>query len=220
MADFSIDALAYIDTQYSEDPELRNEVDTLVAEEMKKFRAPDYLARFPLPETNFLDSIFLQSEYERIMQGRPQTSIDMSHHKVEEPSGDRKDDLAAWKQTVRNAHIQIEYKAIQGDALEALKQSSAEDWKSGNLELEGSLKQLEQFLQKYKADIDAVNRKRKIDQTSNAPTLVSLERQWHELVQKNNEIETACYMLERENKRTRASRPQPTENDIVDDSNE
>jgi hypothetical protein len=51
--DATVDALPYIDTEYSEDARLHALVDEMIQLEMTKFQPRNYLASFPTPALHF-----------------------------------------------------------------------------------------------------------------------------------------------------------------------
>ena len=82
--DVLIDALPYIDSQYSDDAELHALVDSLIQQEMARMVPRDYLAAFPAPASSaaFAESVFLQAELARVAAGTAQTPFLPSFAKV------------------------------------------------------------------------------------------------------------------------------------------
>ena len=193
-----VDALPYIDGQYN-DPALKAQLHALIAEEMKTFKPEkDYLAAFPPYEPSFEGTSLLQADWMRVCDGAPMSKIDTSRYQLDPPPASAARDPAAWQLAVDNAKAQLENQATRLVNLELLQQHGAKLWVAQCNSLEASGKQLDRAEGAISGRIEELNRKRKADQTSVAPTLHGLQGEWLTLVKKNLEIEAQTLKLEAE----------------------
>mmetsp|Transcript_4292 Transcript_4292/g.6602 ORF Transcript_4292/g.6602 Transcript_4292/m.6602 type:complete len:209 (-) Transcript_4292:33-659(-) len=192
----AVDALPYIDKLYEHEDE-KKAVDKLIQDEMKTFTRPNYLASLPAPPFDFKESIFVQTELERIKAGQPMAVLDTSRYQIEQPPPNKKNDIQAWKQCVANAQAQLEHQHLRLLNLELMNKYGANCWKVINSITENAAKQFEANFKKCRERIDQTNRERSAEQIPLGQELDTLEFEWQTLVQKTLEIDTACYLLER-----------------------
>jgi len=193
-----IDALPYIDAQYN-DPAVRKVVDRLIEEEKKAFKPQeDYLARWPLREPDFEAHPLLLGEWMRVCDEQPMPKLDNSRYQMEAPAKNRQTDLTAWQASVDNAQAQLEHQANRLCNLELLQKHGANAWRAHLNALEAANGSVSLAKDAVVAEIEAVNRKRKAEQTEVAPKLLKLESEWVSAVRKNIEIESQCLRLEQE----------------------
>ncbi len=113
--------------------------------------------------------------------------------------------IRAWTEAVLNAQTQLSHQTERLINLELLKKFGGSSWKSHNEHLNALQQSMDNAVLASKKSIEAVNRKRKTDQIAAAPTLHGLEVAWYQLVQKNNEIEIACSLLDADIKRLKTA---------------
>lgn len=192
-----IDALPYIDTPT---PELRKQVDELIAEEMKRStkRPQDYLKELPTAGPIFPNNPMLAAEYDRVKQQLPMPPLDAVRFRLEPPPLSRRNDYNAWRSTVDNAHAQLEHQYLRIVNLEIMLKYGANNWRAQNQLTEVTNKQLEAELQQLKSSSEQINKERKLQQMDVGQKLADLEHQWMELLYKNIAIEKACSQLERQ----------------------
>ncbi|KAL6756456.1 Pre-mRNA-splicing factor SPF27 [Haematococcus lacustris] len=191
-----IDALPYIDGLT---PEFKQQVDALIDDEMKRSikRPSDYLRELPpVPAPSFAGSSVLCNEYERVKSGQPMAAIDTSRFRLDPPAASKRNDLAAWKAALDNAHSQLEHQYTRILNLELVLKYGDKTWRAQNQLNEVTLKQVEveaAALAKAKNDL---NQARKLAQTLAGQELSRAHTEYYSLVRKNFEIERACQVLE------------------------
>jgi len=176
--DVSLDALPYIDFQYS-DENLKNQVDALVASEMgKSLHTPEeYLERLGLeePELKLTNSIFLETEWKRVLERKAQTPLDTSRYTVQPPTEEDKTNLEAWQKAVQNAQAQLEHQTNRLVNLELMKRFGGNAWKTYNQHLQFMERSIQNLMKSKKEETDVLNRKRKQEQVSAGEKLSSSE---------------------------------------------
>lgn len=193
-----IDALPYIDSLTAEE---KRTVDKMIEEEMRlSAKSPaDYLKDLPpLPPLKFEGHPLLQQEYERVRQEQPLPPMDATRLRLDPPPLTRRNDPAAWKAALDNAHCQLEHQYNRLLNLELLLKFGPNAWRAHNDQLDAHNKQLEGEVAAARKDIESTNKARKLHQTATAAQLRALEGEWMALTLKNMDIGSACARLEAE----------------------
>lgn len=199
-----LDALPYIDAQYS-DETMREEVDKLISAEMSRStKSPEsYLVERGLTRPELRISALAQHEFARIENGKPQVLVNMFRYKVEPPAEEDKNSLQAWRLAVDNASAQVQATKVRVTNLELSHRFGPNAWKLHAEQLQTLNNGLEENIQEVKQEIENINRKRKTEQTKAGSKLEHLTKKWATTIQKTNELEGVCYMLEKEVKKLR-----------------
>jgi len=184
-----IDALPYVDTQFN-DPEMKKQVNELIQAELKTFSpSPDYLAHLPAFEPAFEGHPALQAEWMRVCEEQPMPQMDTTRYQMEAPPAAKQTNVAAWDSAVQNAQAQLEHQNNRLDNLELLQKYGSNLWRVHLNAFEAANRRCENEQAAVSAQIEEVNRKRKLSQTEIGPSLARLEGDWVNAVKKNLEIE-------------------------------
>lgn len=200
-----LDALPYIDTEIDE-PGMRDRVSALVQAEMDTMHAEkdsrDYLSHLsPVPSLNFDGTVFLKREMERVRKRVPMKPLEKERYQLNPPLASRVGDVDAWVSALNNARAQLEHQQGRILNLELMQKYGPNAWRVHAKQVEGLQRHLEFQRDKVRAQIEEVNRKRKVEQLSQQPSLLKEKRKWGETVSNNFMIEYACAELERDIKR-------------------
>jgi pre-mRNA-splicing factor SPF27 len=183
-----VDSLPYIDRI---DTALRSRAEKMIQDELKVLakKPSDYLRELPQAEEVDLD---------RFSSGEPTTALDVSRYNLEPPAGAEAEDPSAWQAALRNAKSQLEHQSLRVENLELMLKGGANVWRASNMQLEGLCNTLEGATDNLEAQVEALNRERKLQQFSTGNEIHSLEGDWYRQIHKNLEIDHACKQLEQQ----------------------
>jgi len=192
-----IDALPYIDLEYSEMGGMKQTVENMIRAEMARFKPKqDYIAALGLPAMPSLelkDAPLAAAELKRVADGQDMEQMDSKRYLLEAPT-DKK--VGSWQSALDNCFSQTNHQTIRMENLELASQHAAPAWKMYNQYLETCHKSMETSLQGVKTEIEMLNRKRKLHQVEGSQKLRELERKWSEVSATNLQIDAACQTLE------------------------
>eukprot|EP00039_Didymoeca_costata_P019047 m.336031 g.336031 ORF g.336031 m.336031 type:complete len:211 (+) comp17738_c0_seq1:22-654(+) len=199
----ALDALPYADGEFDRLPGAREQAMEAVRMEMRRMKreegkdASAYLERLP-PIPTLTESSTIEAELKRIKAKRKMEPMDMSRYEVPLPTGNKKNDMSAWNQSVENAQSQAEHQRNRLVNMELLSLYGTQSWKKNVGQLERVEKEVQRQLTVAKNQVQEINWQRKSEQLAAGENLLSLETRWGSQVSKNFEIEMACQMLEQE----------------------
>lgn len=193
-----IDALPYIDAEY-ENPQMKDRVTALVQEEMRNFTPSDYLSHLPAPKTSYPTGSLLSMHKNELLSGNANIPLlDTSRKSIDPPPQALQHDLHAWKQANSRAKAELEHQLTRITNLELASKYVATAHRIRNQTL-GELKVvIEAKVEEQNKIVDEINKKRKLDQVSCQDELFRAKKTWWELINKNQQIETACAAYENE----------------------
>jgi len=168
--------------------------------ELSQLTPEEYLARrnLPVPELQFINSSFLETEWKRVQERRGLVPFDTSRYTVDPPLEEEKGQIAAWQKAVQKAKAQIENQTNRIVNLELMKRYGGHACKTYNQSLTIMEKSYENLMKETKSETDTLNRKRKQEQVGAGEKLQALEEQLYASLSKNHQIESACQTLEQE----------------------
>lgn len=183
-----VDALPYFDQGY--DDAARQEALALIKEEAKHLRPPStYLKDRPI-KIEF-ETAIMGAEFERIAKQHQMEPLSMKRYELPAPPPNKLAELAAWQDSIENSMAQLEHQTIRGINLDLMLEYGCETWKIYLDVLTSDLAKAQKRLDELKAEVNAVNQRRKDKQLNAGAQLKALEAQWVSLVFKNYTIEEA-----------------------------
>ncbi|XP_037948915.1 pre-mRNA-splicing factor SPF27-like [Teleopsis dalmanni] len=187
-----VDALPYIDHGY-DDTGVRESALAMVEEECRRYRpTKNYLDHLPALSTNAFETKLMSTEFERIQNRLPMETLSMKRYELPPPAAGKLSEVTAWQESIENSMAQLEHQWVRAMNLELMLDYGIESWKA-YLEVFVALQAKAQAqLQYLKKEIQDINWKRKLAQTSAGEKLRNLEANWVLLVSKNYEIEQHC----------------------------
>ncbi|KAI8332631.1 Pre-mRNA-splicing factor SPF27 [Chlamydoabsidia padenii] len=193
-SDTDIDALPYIDKEI-DDPEMKSSVDRLIEQEMRRMKRKER-SDLPLSVDLFQNDSILSQEWARVSKKLPLEALDETRYELQGP--ETENDVEAWKKAVDNTKAQLESQAGSMFNLELLQKYGANAWRVHNYQLESYLNQIKQETERYRNEINEINRERKYDQTQAAGAIQALESKWSDLISQNLQVGVGCAALESE----------------------
>lgn len=140
----------------------------------------------------------MEAEVRRAAAGEAMASLDTTRYNLDPPPPARRNDLAAWRAALQNAHSQLEHQYNRLLNLELLLKFGPDAWRMQNEGLAGLAHRLQALLADTRQQIDGLNRERKLQQTAAGREIGQLEQEHLNLVAKVQEIAAACEGLRRE----------------------
>ncbi len=72
----------------------------------------------------------LRAEYERVSRGEPMQQIDVMRYRLDPPPPAKRNDIAAWKAALDNAHAQLEHQYNRCAGLDFCIHAHSSHWPS------------------------------------------------------------------------------------------
>ncbi|KAL0482035.1 pre-mRNA-splicing factor SPF27 [Acrasis kona] len=182
-----IDALPYVDNELN-DPVVQNTVRLMIEQEMSKikFNKEEYVGHIAVPDWNFKGSTLgLKEQF--ISDATTGAYLPISNRISE--------NTTTYSANQRDA-IQYEYNNISLINLQLSSRYASLAWKKFNSELEQTQQKLSHDINKIRADVDQMNRKRKLDQLKIKDKLELDNHEWMNLALNNVELERECEIVE------------------------
>ncbi|KAF8938062.1 Pre-mRNA-splicing factor SPF27 [Dissophora ornata] len=224
-AQFSLDALPYVDKQIDE-PGVRTMVDKLIASEMKRMPKPrDPSSLFPDIDL-FSKNELLQQELERVRRGKPmEPKLDLARYQLEPPTSTSSSTASSstsietgsssetitpsaseelpegrtqWLKALDNANAQLEHQNQRILNLELVQKFGGNAWNVHNYQMEYDLSLLRKAVDDKRSEVIELNKLRKRDQLEVAESLQRLEAKWAEMISSTLQVEVASASLETE----------------------
>ncbi|KAF8820314.1 hypothetical protein IE077_003296 [Cardiosporidium cionae] len=197
-----VDALPYVDPLSSD---FEGEVKSLIEEEMQKITdenngsIPDYLTNLPLPLTPHFDdeTSLTYNELKRIAAGKPMDKLDLSHYEsIEGPSAEHSNDVNEWKKVVETTQALLEHSSNSSLNLQLMTRFAQDAWLSQISQFQTIKQWLEKKAQDERAEVDLVNKQRKVEQVECGNELRNLNRERADMITRNGNIVSALSNLE------------------------
>merc|ERR1712216_346382 len=158
---------------------------------MNTFKPGDYLASYDkAPACNFKDtygSELLKGEMEK---------MSMKRYQLEAPSEDAGAD--GFAEAVKNGQAQVQHQSVRIENLDLMSEHGPMACRMYNTTIEAMHASVKANLEATTAEIETVNKKRKLDQTMGGHKVRELELHYDELTRKNINIDAACQSLDRD----------------------
>ncbi len=202
-----VDALPYVDSLTAEE---KAAADALIEAEMRAGarRPADYLSEAPAePRSRGAEHPLLAAELARAAAGAPLAALDLARYGLERPPPERAEDPAAWHAALDNAHAQLEHQRTRLLNLELLLKFGPAAWRAHNEALAAHGARTAGEAAAARADVEALNRERKLQQMAAGHELAALEAEYLSAAQKNAEVAAAADAMEAEVAALRARLP-------------
>ncbi|GAA5916414.1 hypothetical protein JCM6882_001553 [Rhodosporidiobolus microsporus] len=204
-----LDSLPYFDNDLESRPDLRPQINSLIAVELRNLLPktpsanPSNLSHLPPPRPLPSSSThpLLASELARVESKKPIKAgegLDTSRYAMPFPKEDEQDDVEAWERAYKSSLAQLEHQRLRTMNGQLLNQLGANAWRVQNFALENAIQRVGNEGEEVKGVVEDVNRRRKADQEKGGETLTRLDKRWTELVSGNVQLEIGCSMLEDE----------------------
>ncbi|KAF8820650.1 hypothetical protein IE077_002967 [Cardiosporidium cionae] len=199
-----VDALPYVDPLSSD---FEGTVKSLINEEMQKITdenngcIPDYLINLPLSLTPHFDdeTSLTHNELKRVAAGKPMEKLDFSHYEsIEEPSAEHSGDVSEWKKAVETTQALLEHSSNSSLNLQLMTRFAQEAWLSQISQFQTIKQWLEKKAQDTRAEVDLVNKQRKVEQVECGNELRNFASEKADMIKRNGNIVTALSDLEGE----------------------
>ncbi|XP_053990914.1 uncharacterized protein LOC128883003 isoform X2 [Hylaeus volcanicus] len=212
-----VDSLPYVDNYGVEE---RDEVRQLVENEMEKFQPKNYLAPLSFPSTPFIDAVMNVIALEcakdvkdpHVTDNMPYawqrqlyccqdpnarlTILDTTRYELVPQPECQIRDMESWRRHIDNAKAQVENSDSRQIILKVLKETSQKSWQKHVQQLQGSESALHRHVDKLKEQVEAVNKRRKLEQVTGGNTLRLLTNNYKTIFEKNVQLLSVIKTLE------------------------
>merc|ERR1711974_494858 len=111
--------------------------------------------------------------------------INTEKYSAPPPPLNMRKNVEAWKEAIINAETQLEHQTLRIENLELMNSHLSKAWIAYSNQLKTHKKQLQHLIEECKAETAATNRERKESQVEVKSKLDKLEKQWFQLIRKN-----------------------------------
>lgn len=145
-------------------------------------------------------SSLLRGEWDRLRAGGKLDCIDLARYaELQRPDeGGARGDESAWLDTVRQAAVAYEMMTSRRDNIDLVKRHGRNAWLIHNAAVESALKQYEVALLEEREAVEAVNKRRRVEQTAVGERLARMEDQLTALVRSSIDVQIASQLMDYE----------------------
>ena len=104
---------------------------------------------------------------------------DATRYELAPPPKSKRGDEDAWEAAVRDARAHLEHQTLRIQNLELAAKFAPDAWRTNNASLEAAVSTYEATLVAVRAEIEAINTERSLQQTAAAREIGKLEAEWY-----------------------------------------
>lgn len=195
-----IDSLAYIDCHLREETRVKEEMNHLIREEMKKLavtkKLEDYLTDFQLPNLEYMNDQSILKEISRIEKDKKLNIFNSAiETKFEEPAPNKYHDYNTWEKLLQKVQLSLQQFNVKNFNLDLMIKFGPEAWKKYLSVFENLVNQLELEKSSLEAQCEEINKQRKFNQVEFRETMTDLESKHSYYINQYLGIQKECLKL-------------------------